>query len=71
MNTKNENEDKILISLKNNLKVHIILKDNSWRNGYVIETSPDFFMFEDKENGIEPIFFLDLEKVEPYSEGKR
>jgi len=63
-----KNERKIFLAWKNNIKLHITLSDNSWRNGYVFDMSADFFFFEDKVNGREPIFFLDLKRVEPYNE---
>ena len=63
------NEQKISTAFKSALKLHIILKDKSWRNGYVKEISlPDFFIFHDDENGPEPIFFLELYKAEIYTE---
>ncbi len=60
------NEEKINKAFNSNLKIHIDLRDGSWRNGYIKEISADFFMFEDMVNGEEPIFFLELKKVEPY-----
>lgn len=68
-NTNQEvNEQKLLKAFNSNLKLHIVLKDKTWRNGFVKELKADFFLFEDKINGIEPIFFLELLKVEPYLE---
>ena len=71
MNNENmkTNEEIISLALTKNLKVHLVLKDKSWRNGFVKEISADFFIFEDLINGREPIFFLELIKVEPYMEG--
>ena len=57
---------KILNSFKNNLKLHLVLKDNTWRNGYIKEIKKEFLIFEDTENGKEAIFFIDLKKVQPY-----
>jgi len=64
------NEEKIKEAFKNSTKIHITLKNETWRNGYVKDIKTDFFIFEDIVNGIEPIFFLDLEKVEPYIDPK-
>ena len=68
-NEKMKHEEKLLLSLKNKLKVHIVLTDGSWRNGFVRDISADFFMFEDAVNGLEPLFFLDLKAIEPFMEG--
>ena len=64
------NEEKIREAYKNSTKIHITLKDKTWRNGYVKEIRPDFFIFSDDVNGNEPIFFLELKKVEPYVDDK-
>jgi hypothetical protein len=62
------NEQKILKAFKSKLKVHIILKGRSWRNGFVKEIHPDFFIFKDIENDEEAFFFLEVYNVEPYME---
>ena len=65
------NEEKILLSFQKAIKLHLLLKNGDWRNGYVKELSSDFFVFTDDVNGSEPIFFMELKKVEPYlEEGK-
>jgi len=65
------NEEKIRLAKENHTKIHLILRDKTWRNGYVKEISGDFFIFEDDVNGNEPIFFLELSKVEPYIEPEK
>jgi len=62
------NKEKILTAFSGKIKLHISLKDGSWRNGFVFETSADFFIFEDNVNGKESIFFLELKEVHPYLE---
>lgn len=62
------NEQKILVAFNQQIKIHIVLKDKSWRNGFVKELKADFFMFNDSEDGFEPLFFLDVFKVEPFME---
>jgi hypothetical protein len=69
MNNETNNE-KIILSHKKGLKIHLSLKDKTWRNGIVIDIKPDFFMFLDEVSGEEPIFFLELHNVEPYTEDK-
>ena len=65
------NEEKVLLGFSKKIKLHLVLQDNTWRNGFVTEMSADYFLFEDAVNGVEPIFFLDLKRVEPYSEDDR
>ena len=55
-----ENNELLLLAHKKQIKIHLILKDTSWRNGFVKELSGDFFMFEDPVNGLEPIFYLQV-----------
>ena len=66
----NLKEAKINSALKNSTKLHLNLKDRTFRNGYVIKLGADFFLFHDDVNGNEPIFFLELYNVEPVMEGK-
>ncbi len=65
----NTNEEKIYLAHSKKLKVHIILKDKTWRNGFVKKIKPDFFIFIDEVNGEEPLFFLEVHDVQPYMEG--
>lgn len=62
------NEEKISEAFNKNIKLHIVLRNNSWRNGFVKEITPSYFIFNDFENGPEPIFFLEVYKVEPFTE---
>lgn len=65
------NEQLVKLAFSKQIKIHIILKDKTWRNGFVKEVLNDFFMFEDFENGIEPFFYIQLERVEPFMEEKK
>lgn len=61
--------DKIRVAYSKNLKVHILLKNRKgWRNGFVKNMYPDFFILIDKINGEEAFFFLEIDDVEPYME---
>lgn len=68
---KKLNEEKIYSGYKNSTKLHLNLKDKTFRNGYVKEIRNDFFIFYDDVNGSEPIFFLELYNVEPKLEEKK
>jgi len=64
------NKQLILTAFNSQLKIHIVLKDKTWRNGFVKEIQEDFFLFKDKENPVEPFFFMELEDVKPFMEDK-
>jgi len=64
-------KEKISFAFKKKIKAHIILKDKTWRNGFVKDISADFFIFEDDINGKEAIFFLELVNVEPFMEDEK
>jgi len=61
----NINKEKVIKAFESNLKLHIKLKNSSWRNGFVKSIEADFFIFEDNMNGEEPFFWIELLKVDP------
>ena len=63
------NRELIQMSLEKGLKVHLILQDRTWRNGYVLKCYPDSFDFKDTENKAEAFFFLQVFNVEPFKGG--
>ena len=62
------NEEKINEAYSNHIKIHIVLRDGSWRNGYIKELGGGFFIITDSVNGDEPIFLIELKDVEPFME---
>ena len=67
MREEDINEQKIRVAYSKQIEIHISLKDGSWRNGFVKELYPDFFLFwdwKDKEN--EPVFYMELSNVRPF-----
>lgn len=60
------NIEKIRKSFSNKIKIHLSLKDKTWRNGFVKEVLGDVFSFEDLENGLESFFYLEVYNVEPF-----
>ena len=62
------NEAIIKTSQKNSTKIHLVLKDGSWRNGIVISANDSFFTFSDKINGNEDLFYIQVKSVSPYRE---
>lgn len=61
---------KIQKSFEDNLKIHIGLKDKTWRNGYVKRIKKHFFEFYDGKNGYENFFYVEVFNVEPFMKEK-
>jgi hypothetical protein len=47
-----------------NSPVHIITKDNTWLNGYILSMNDDYFLLLDRKDGEIPIFYADVTKFE-------
>jgi hypothetical protein len=54
-----------------NLAVHIILKNKRWLNGRITELGAEFIMLREKKLGDMPIFFMEMEEIEPYDDKTR
>ena len=65
------NQQKIINALNDSIKLHIVFKNRSWRNGYVVKVEESYFEFKDDKEGIEPYFFLEVLEVHIYKEGGR
>lgn len=66
------NEELINLAYSKQIKIHLVLKNGSWRNGYVTKTYPDFFYFQDYRNEEETFFYIQIKNVEPFIEpGKK
>jgi hypothetical protein len=69
-NEKNEEHIKadILIAARQKAKyffesqelVHCSLITKKWYNGRIIKVKPDYFIIEDREEGVLPIFYIEL-----------
>lgn len=59
-------KEKINYFKKNNSKIHIVLKNEQFYNGFIIEESADFFIMNDLKLGKTPIFYLEIKVIEPY-----
>lgn len=46
--------------------VHITTKKDRFYNGQIVEVSADFFIIHDRVLGELPVFFLEIEDVEPF-----
>jgi hypothetical protein len=65
---KTINETLIQTAYSKQIKLHLILTNRTWRNGFVVKTYPDFFEFKDTENPKEVFFYSQIKKVEPFTE---
>ena len=52
---------------KDKLLVHIKTKKGGFYNGIIKEMSADFFILNERLLGEMPIFFLEIERIEPYN----
>jgi len=71
MNNEKINEQLIRLAFSKGIKIHITLQDGTWRNGMVQSVEGDVFDLEDKENGVEAFFYMQLKNVEPFTEGEK
>jgi hypothetical protein len=67
----NEKEKKILqnkikVFFDRSLPIHVVLKDGEWLNGYIEEMKADFFMINEFEKGIMPVFFIEIHDVDKF-----
>ena len=68
-NTIKENRNYELAKhfLENKTKIHIVKKDGTFYNGYIVEIKLDFFFIDDRVDGKKLVFFLELSKdIEEY-----
>jgi len=49
-----------------NERVHITLKGGMWKRGIIITIKPDFFLLNETLEGILPVFFQEVSKIEKY-----
>ena len=51
---------RVEIFLDKEIPAHIILNDDTWLNGYVLNIYDDYFDFLDRKQGDRPVFFVDI-----------
>ena len=64
------NEQLVRLAFSKQIKVHLILKNGTWRNGFVTKLDVDFFYFKDTENAEEPFFYIQVVDVQPFTKPK-
>jgi len=67
MKEMNINE-KLEYAFTNSIRVHLKLTDGSWRNGLIKEIGNEFIIFDDKVNGKESLFLMEVFDVKPFME---
>lgn len=50
--------------------VHVTYKTGHWVNGIVKRVSSDFFMFDELEDGLIPIFYKEISSITKYTPKK-
>lgn len=46
--------------------IHVTYTDDTWNNGLIVEVREEFFMIDDFEDGLIPVFFAKVKKIEKY-----
>ena len=69
----NENEqeilkDKINYFFKNKTNIHINLKSGKFLNGIIKEISDSFFIFDERLEGDQPVYLIEIASISPYKE---
>lgn len=59
-------EEKVKVFSDKKIPVHITKKNGSWLNGIIEELNADFFMLQENQDGLMPVFFLEIENVETF-----
>ena len=60
-------KEKLNEAFNSNTKLHLKLKNNTWRNGFIISIRTNFFIFKDDQNEEEEsFFFLEVVDLNPY-----
>jgi hypothetical protein len=65
------NEQLIKTAFSKTIKVHLKLRDGTFRNGFVTKLSPDFFLFSDDKRKLESFFYLQVRGVDPFTESDK
>jgi len=55
---------------KNDMKVHILRTDSRFYNGAVLEVQGDMMILDDIKLGPMPLFFMEIDTVEKFTEKK-
>jgi len=63
-------QDKIYFYYKEKQAIHVELKNNQFYNGFIQTFSADFFMIQEMMLGVMPIFYKEINIIEPYVKRK-
>ena len=76
-NDNEQNSELLLIKQKceiyfdNHQSVHVVLKSGEWLNGKIEELNGDLFTIIEFKKGEMPVFFIEIQKIEPYIDIKK
>jgi hypothetical protein len=51
-------------------KVHISYKNGNWKRGIIKDVRPEFFLLDESLEGLQPIFFEEIDTIEAYTPKK-
>jgi hypothetical protein len=68
---KNETDEEILyltakFYMESDKLVHVTYKDGTWNNGKIIDVKLEFFMLNDLEDGLMPVFYIKTKYIREY-----
>lgn len=64
-------QKKVKTYFENDLPIHIIYKNGQWKNGRILDIkSNDFFLIEEFLLGLTPVFYIELAKIDVYTNKK-
>ena len=74
MQNENDNDlikKKVDIFFNSATLVHIKFKKGYWKRGLIKEISSDFFMLDERLEGIMPVFFQEIVSIEKFKEEEK
>ena len=49
---------------------HVSFNKGFWKNGLITEVSTDYFMLDERLDGLQPVFFLEIKDITLYTNDK-
>lgn len=73
MNDENEMinlQKKVQVFFERQIKIHISFKEGYWKRGLIKEVSAEFFMLDERLEGLMPVFYTEIVSITPYTPKK-
>lgn len=62
-----QTKKRLKVFLNNELPIHLITKQDSWMNGYVLDMDDDFFRVFDRVDGVLLVLYSDVRKLDQFT----